>query len=201
MVDLTDAYLHVQIHPLSRKYLRFMFEGQVFQFTVLPFRMAPSPWILTKLMDVIASHMCQRAISVFRLACKRSNSQLTNISHQILPTNSTKSRFHSKFKKVGFDTSPEIHVYRDGISDTIEYSPGTTGPSWFPSSDYQTISFPDTSFGLNLQSVSPICLGKITYVVCCKFYMYYIAPVKALFLTKKYCYFSYFSKKPCHGIH
>ena len=39
-IDLTDAYLHVPIHPRSRKYLRFMFEGQVFQFTVSPFQMA-----------------------------------------------------------------------------------------------------------------------------------------------------------------
>ena len=30
-IDLTDAYLHVPIHPHSRKYLRFMFENQVYQ--------------------------------------------------------------------------------------------------------------------------------------------------------------------------
>ena len=64
-IDLTDAYLHVPIHPRSRKYLRFMFEGQVFQFMVLPFGMSLSSWIFTKLMDVIASYLHQRAISVF----------------------------------------------------------------------------------------------------------------------------------------
>ena len=42
-----------------------MFKGQVFQFTVLAFGMALSPWIFTKLMAVIASHMHQRAIPVF----------------------------------------------------------------------------------------------------------------------------------------
>ena len=42
-----------------------MLEGQVFQFTVLPFGMSLSPWIFAKLMDVIASHLRQRAISVF----------------------------------------------------------------------------------------------------------------------------------------
>ena len=63
--DLTNAYLHVPVHPRSRKYLRFMFEDQVFQFTDFPFRMSSSLWILTKLMDVIAAHLCQRAISLF----------------------------------------------------------------------------------------------------------------------------------------
>ena len=64
-IDLTDAYLHVPIHPQSQKYLRFMFQGQVFRFTVLPFGMALSLWIFTKLMDVIASHLCQCAIPLF----------------------------------------------------------------------------------------------------------------------------------------
>ena len=42
-----------------------MFEGKVVQFTVLPFGMALSPWIFTKLMDVIASHMRQHTIPLF----------------------------------------------------------------------------------------------------------------------------------------
>ena len=64
-IDLTDAYLHVPIHPWYRKYLQFMFKDQVFQFMALRFRMSPSPWIFTKLMDVIAAHLRQRAISLF----------------------------------------------------------------------------------------------------------------------------------------
>ena len=63
--DLTDAYLHVPIHPQSRKYLRFMYKDQIFQFTALPFGMSLSSLIFTKLMDIIASHLCQCAISVF----------------------------------------------------------------------------------------------------------------------------------------
>ena len=52
-------------HPQSRKYLRFVYEDQIYQFTTLPFGMPLSPWIFTKLMDIIASHLCQLAISVF----------------------------------------------------------------------------------------------------------------------------------------
>ena len=36
-VDLTDAYLHVPIHQLSRKFLHFYYQDEVFQFRVLPF--------------------------------------------------------------------------------------------------------------------------------------------------------------------
>ena len=124
-IDLTDTNLHVPIHPPSRKYLRFMFEGQVFQFTALSFGMSLSPWIFTKLMAVIASHLRQRAISVLPyLANLLIRDLIRNqlISHKILPPNSTKSRFYSKSKDVRFNSSPETHVYRDGISDTTKYS-------------------------------------------------------------------------------
>ena len=47
-IDLTDVYLHVPIHPRSRKYLRFVYEHQVFQFTALPFSMSLSQWIFIK---------------------------------------------------------------------------------------------------------------------------------------------------------
>ena len=56
-IDLTAAYLHVPIHPRSRKYLRFVNEHQVFQFTALPFGISLSPWIFTKLMNVIAAQL------------------------------------------------------------------------------------------------------------------------------------------------
>ena len=45
--------------------LRFIYGHQVYQFTALPFGMTLSPWIFTKLMDVIAAHLRQRAISLF----------------------------------------------------------------------------------------------------------------------------------------
>ena len=64
-IDLTDAYLHVPIHPISRKYLRFIYDHQVFQFTAIPFGMSLSPWVFTKLMNVIATHLCLRAASLF----------------------------------------------------------------------------------------------------------------------------------------
>ena len=42
-IDLSDAYLHIPINPNSRKYLRFCYKAQVFQFTSLPFGLATAP--------------------------------------------------------------------------------------------------------------------------------------------------------------
>ena len=42
-IDLSDTYLHIPIHPNSRKYLRFCYKSQVFQFTSLPFGLATAP--------------------------------------------------------------------------------------------------------------------------------------------------------------
>ena len=46
-IDLSDAYLHIPIHPNSRKYLRFCYKSQVFQFTSLPFGLATAPQVFT----------------------------------------------------------------------------------------------------------------------------------------------------------
>ena len=120
-IDVTDAYLHVPIHPRSRKYLRFMFKDQVFQFTALPFGMSLSPWIFTKLMDIIAAHLCQSAITLFPY--------LDNWLIRDLICNWLVS-----------------HIYRDGISDTTEYSQGISRLSRFSTSDYRTVPFSDSSF-------------------------------------------------------
>ena len=42
-IDLSDTYLHIPIHPNSRKYLRFCYKSQVFQFTSLPFGLVTAP--------------------------------------------------------------------------------------------------------------------------------------------------------------
>ena len=42
-IDLSDTYPHIPIHPNSRKYLRFCYKSQVFQFTSLPFGLATAP--------------------------------------------------------------------------------------------------------------------------------------------------------------
>ena len=52
-IDLSDAYLHIPIHPNSRKYLRFCYRSQVFQFTALPFRLATAPQVFTMIVKEV----------------------------------------------------------------------------------------------------------------------------------------------------
>ena len=56
-VDLTDAYLHVPIHQLSRKFLRFCYQDEVFQFRVLPFGLSVSLRVFTRVVDAMMAHV------------------------------------------------------------------------------------------------------------------------------------------------
>ena len=42
-VDHKDAYFHVLIHEADRKFLRFTWQENVFQFVAVPFGLAPTP--------------------------------------------------------------------------------------------------------------------------------------------------------------
>ena len=63
-LDLMDAYLHIPIHPRSRKYLRFTLGGRVYQFKALPFSLSTSPFVFTLLMKVIPTFLRRRAITL-----------------------------------------------------------------------------------------------------------------------------------------
>ena len=56
-IDLMDAYLHIPIHPASRKYLRFSVEGTIYQFRALPFGISTAPFVFTNLMEIVAGHI------------------------------------------------------------------------------------------------------------------------------------------------
>ena len=158
-IDLTDAYLHVPIHPQSRKYLVHVRRSDL-PIHGLTFRNVPKSLDFHQTNGRNSSTLASTFRLIFSiprwLAYKRSNSQQTCFSHNILPSNGAKSKVHSKSKEVRFDTSPEIHLYRDGISDTTKHSQGTGRLHRISTSDYQTISFSDSSFGTNF----PISFGQ-----------------------------------------
>jgi hypothetical protein len=58
-IDLTDAYLHIPMHPLSWRYLRFGLEGEVFEFRALPFGLAAAPYVFTRVMKTVST-LCHR---------------------------------------------------------------------------------------------------------------------------------------------
>lgn len=56
-LDLKDAYFLVPMSKNSRKYLRFRFNGILYQFTCLPFGLSTSPYIFTKIMKPVMNHI------------------------------------------------------------------------------------------------------------------------------------------------
>ena len=61
-IDLSDAYLHIPIHPNSRKSLQLCYRSQVFQFTSLPFGLATTPQIFTMLVKEVKMMALTRGI-------------------------------------------------------------------------------------------------------------------------------------------
>ena len=53
-IDMKDAYFHVPIHPDSQRYLRFVFEGRVFQFKALCFGLSSAPQVFTRVLAPLA---------------------------------------------------------------------------------------------------------------------------------------------------
>ena len=63
-IDLQDVYLHVPIHPSSRKYLRFAFENRVYQFQVLPLGLNTAPQVFTRLGHTVTAYLHRQGVSV-----------------------------------------------------------------------------------------------------------------------------------------
>ena len=56
-IDLKDAYFHIPIYKSDRKYLRFVWQGRVFQYKALPFGLAPAPWVFTRVVREVCAHV------------------------------------------------------------------------------------------------------------------------------------------------
>lgn len=53
-LDVQDAYFHILVHPDLRKYLRFVFEDQIFQFRALCFGLLTAPQVFTRVLAPLA---------------------------------------------------------------------------------------------------------------------------------------------------
>lgn len=56
-IDLKEAYFLVPIHKSHRKYLRFIFNGNLFEFSCLPFGLSSAPYIFTKILNPVITHL------------------------------------------------------------------------------------------------------------------------------------------------
>jgi len=61
-IDIQDAYWHVPIHSSHRKYLRFNFQDQLYEFMCLPFGLSSAPRAFTKLMKPVVSLLRQQGL-------------------------------------------------------------------------------------------------------------------------------------------
>lgn len=56
-IDLKEAYFLCPIHKDFRKYLRFKFLDQIYEFQCLPFGLSSAPYVFTKLMKPIGTYL------------------------------------------------------------------------------------------------------------------------------------------------
>ena len=65
-LDLKDAYLQVPLHPDSRKFLRFMVGGKVYQFKVLCFGLSTAPQVFTRVMAPVSASLHRMGVRLRR---------------------------------------------------------------------------------------------------------------------------------------
>ena len=65
-LDLKDAYFQIPIHGSSRKLLRFMSEGTVYQFKALCFGLSAAPQVFTRVFAAVSAWAHSRGIRLLR---------------------------------------------------------------------------------------------------------------------------------------
>ena len=65
-LDLQDAYFHVPVDPRDTKYLRFAYDGEIFEFQVLPFGLSTAPRTFTRLVPAVGAYLKTLGINVFQ---------------------------------------------------------------------------------------------------------------------------------------
>lgn len=61
-LDLKDAYFSIPIHKAHIKYLRFNFQGKIYEYKVLPFGLSIAPFIFTKLLKPVTAYIRSKGI-------------------------------------------------------------------------------------------------------------------------------------------
>ena len=64
-IDLKDAYLHVPVHPQSRRLLGFKFLDKTYVYKVLPFGLKDSPWVFSRIVATVIAHLRLQGIRIY----------------------------------------------------------------------------------------------------------------------------------------
>ena len=128
-LDLQDAYFHVAMAESAKRFLRFVWEGQVYEFNVLPFGLATAPRIFTSMVNELALLVRVRGIRLRTylddwLTLARSRAVCQGHTDQVLES-TLELGFRVNFKKS--DLSPSQNFTYLGMKfDTLAY---TVAPS------------------------------------------------------------------------
>jgi len=64
-VDLKDAYFHIGIRKEHRKYLRFCWQGKLYEYTVLPFGLSTAPRVFTKILAPVIEWLRRKGVQLY----------------------------------------------------------------------------------------------------------------------------------------
>ncbi|KAL7304625.1 hypothetical protein TKK_0002874 [Trichogramma kaykai] len=59
-IDLQDAFYLIPIHKKYKKYLKFSFEGEIYEYNCLPFGLSSSPYVFTKIIKHVIEQLRTR---------------------------------------------------------------------------------------------------------------------------------------------
>ena len=124
-IDIHDAYLHVPMHQAVRKYLRFVVNKKVYQFTCLPFGLATSPREFTKLMRPVVTLLRQQGEATCLLGRLADQSRYCGTGQTACPDNHQGvpvSRLDHQLREVRPHTKSRLPVHRDAVQHSSIHS-------------------------------------------------------------------------------
>ena len=123
-LDLKDAYLQVPMHPESRKFLRFVACGKVYQFKVLCFGLSRAPQVFTRVM-VPVSDFLHRSGSRLRRYLDDWLIQASSREQVLLALDTVLQLCHSLGIVVNWEKSqlipPQLMVYLGALLDSVSF--------------------------------------------------------------------------------
>ena len=136
-IDFKDTYFHIPIQEQSRKYLRFHFHGQTYQFKALPFGLSTAPLeftVVTKEVKLMAIHKGIRIHQYLDDWLGRATSHQVCLQNtldlvKIMP----RTRLAGEFRNIGTGTKADLRFCRLPVRLEGWSCPTDTGPLAEPS--------------------------------------------------------------------